>query len=312
MHGVGPELGPDGALLLHVQLGRQGAGAEQQRQVGGAVLGEIAGDLARTAQDHALDGRVGDDFAVQHDGEAMADVARRHLAELLAAGAVEADIDVGLAALAVEAGLGVGEAGAGDDDPPAHQHALGLGRIAAGQQLVLRRDMAGDLGDIGRVVQHLEGQLGGLADHALQPLRVALARRLDHDAVGALADDGRLAGAQRIDAPAQDLDRLVHRLGRARPLELRRVGQDQGLVGAVANREIATAAAGDLTQLAQGGSRRADLGGGVDPHLDGRARPLDLAKAGETDACGLQRAPHVLHQIGQLLGAQGGGVDFQQ
>ena len=57
----------------------------------------------------------------------------------------------------------------------------------------------------------MEGQLGGLAEQALDALGVLLARHLDQDAVLALALDGRLAGADLVDSPADDLERLAHR-----------------------------------------------------------------------------------------------------
>ena len=59
-----------------------------------------------------------------------------------------------------------------------------------------------------RLVDHLEGQLGGLAENVLQPLRILQARHLDQDAVGALALDDRLGGAEFVDAPADHFDRL--------------------------------------------------------------------------------------------------------
>src|SRR5262249_20102098 len=62
-----------------------------------------------------------------------------------------------------------------------------------------------------RVVDHLEGQLGGLAEYVLQPLRVLQAGHLYDDAVVALTLDHRLGGAELVDALADDLDRLSHR-----------------------------------------------------------------------------------------------------
>ena len=194
-----PQLRPHRALLHEVQLGRQRAGAQQQRQVGGAVGGEVAGDLARAAQDGGLDHRVGDHLAVQHDGEATAHIGGGGRPESLRARAVEAERDHRLAGLGVEGRRGPDQHVAGDEHAALHQHALGLGRVFAGQALVFRRGVLGGVGGAGGLVQQLEGQLGGLADHLLQPLRVALARGLDHDAVQALADDGRFAGAELVD-----------------------------------------------------------------------------------------------------------------
>ena len=62
-----------------------------------------------------------------------------------------------------------------------------------------------------RLVDHLEGQLGGLAENVLQPLRVLQARHLDQDAVVALALDDRFGRAELVDAAADDLDRLRDR-----------------------------------------------------------------------------------------------------
>ena len=62
-----------------------------------------------------------------------------------------------------------------------------------------------------RLVDHLEGQLGGLAKNVLEALRILQARHLDQDAVGALPLDDRLGGAELVDASADDFDRLGHR-----------------------------------------------------------------------------------------------------
>ena len=55
----------------------------------------------------------------------------------------------------------------------------------------------------------MEGELRGLADEILEPLRIAETRSLDEDAVLALALDRRLDGAELIDTARDDLDRLV-------------------------------------------------------------------------------------------------------
>ena len=51
-------------------------------------------------------------------------------------------------------------------------------------------------------------KLGGLAEQFLQPLRILQAGHLDQDAVGALALDRRLDGAELVDAPLDDFHRL--------------------------------------------------------------------------------------------------------
>ena len=52
---VGAQPGADGALLEHRQRRRQGAGAQQQRQVLRLGDGEAAGDHARAAEDRLAD-----------------------------------------------------------------------------------------------------------------------------------------------------------------------------------------------------------------------------------------------------------------
>ena len=75
--------------------------------------------------------------------------------------------------------------------------------------------------DGNRALDEVEGELRRLADDRLQPRRIAEARRLDEDAIVALALDARLGGAEFVDAAADDLDRLVDdaadALRRARP-----------------------------------------------------------------------------------------------
>ena len=73
-----------------------------------------------------------------------------------------------------------------------------------------RRDAAtGRAAAVRRLVDQLERHLRGLAERVLQMLRIFQARHLDQDAVVALTLDGRLARAQRVDAPAHDFDRLI-------------------------------------------------------------------------------------------------------
>ncbi len=73
-----------------------------------------------------------------------------------------------------------------------------------------RRTTVDRLLDRHRLVDHLEGQLGGLAKNVLEALRILQARHLDQDAVGALPLDDRLGGAEFVDAFADDFDRLGH------------------------------------------------------------------------------------------------------
>ena len=91
------EAGADRALLDDGELGRQGAGAQEDGEIVGLLDGEIAGDLAGAAGDRGEDARRRDHLAVEHDGERPADVLGGDLAEMLAAAQIEAKIDVGFA-----------------------------------------------------------------------------------------------------------------------------------------------------------------------------------------------------------------------
>src|SRR6185437_12550405 len=59
------------------------------------------------------------------------------------------------------------------------------------------------------LVHQLEGHLRGLAENALDEVRVLYAQQLQHDAVRSLALDRWLLRAGLVDAPADDLDRLI-------------------------------------------------------------------------------------------------------
>ena len=144
-------------------------------------------------------------------------------ANLRAPRGVEAEGHDRLAGALVEAGLRIGQVAARD------QHALvdQVGRparlLGAVQKFVIRRHAALQrLLRRARNVDHAEIELGGLAEQFLEPGRVLQARHLHQDAVGALALDQRLDGAEFVDAPLDDLDRLVDRLAHA--LDDRRVG----------------------------------------------------------------------------------------
>jgi hypothetical protein len=71
----------------------------------------------------------------------------------------------------------------GPDQHRARRHPAGLG-----------------LGDAALQVDQVEGEPGGAAEQALDVLGIPLARHLDQDAVGALALDRGLAGAELVDA----------------------------------------------------------------------------------------------------------------
>ena len=81
-----------------------------------------------------------------------------------------------------------------------------------------------------------KSSLAVLPSSCFEPGRILQARHLHQDAVGAFALDQRLDRAELVDAPLDDLDRLVDRLAHA--LDDRRLGQRQtdqvaGFVGDV-------------------------------------------------------------------------------
>ena len=146
--------------------------------------------------------RRGDHLVVEHDGERPADILRRRLAEALRAADVEAEIDDRLVGALVEGRLRVGEIAALDDDAALDRHALAVRVLATAAGRRRPRPARASMPEL---------ELGGPAEDILQALRVLQAGHLDEDAVGALALDVRLGRAERVDAPAQHLDRLVDR-----------------------------------------------------------------------------------------------------
>ncbi len=130
-------------------------------------------------------------------------------AELAGAGRIEAEAHHRLILLVGR--LGVGQALAADLDPLADDDLSAAGALATRQQLGARRQVAGQR-LLQRCIQidQMEGQLRGLAEQALDALRVLLARHLDQDPIVTLALDGGLPGADLVDPPAHDLERLAN------------------------------------------------------------------------------------------------------
>ena len=212
-----PRPGPTERCSITVKRRRQGAGAQQQRQVLRLLNAEVAADHAAAAEDRLADHRRRDHLVVEHDGEGPADVLLGHLTEALGAGGVEAEADHRLAVL--KGRLGVGQVLAGDQDALAHTRSAAPG--CAGSRTGSRRSAplpwaaASEPGGTGStpgahlLVDHAEAELRGLAQQVDQPLRILHAGHLHQDALVALALDRGLAGAQLVDAPPHDLDRLL-------------------------------------------------------------------------------------------------------
>ena len=161
------------------------------------------------------------------------------------------------------------------------------------------------------VINHLEGQFGGLADHALKTFGIAFTRGLDHDPVGALANNGWLACAQRIDPATDDFDGLLDRLDALGSDGLWHQGQLDALIrgrryGDVTARRCTGQG---LAHLGQNLARRFQLSGVSNTHRDDA---IDLAKPGKHDLFGAKVTAHVFQQICQPLGLECGCIDLKQ
>ena len=86
------EAGADHALLDRRELGRQRAGAQQDREVVRGLHGEVAGNLPAPAEDRLADDGRRDHLVVEDDRERPADVLLGDLAELARARRVEGEI----------------------------------------------------------------------------------------------------------------------------------------------------------------------------------------------------------------------------
>ncbi len=293
----------DRALLHDVELGRQRAGAQQNREIIGLLGGEAAGDLTRAAGDWTENARRRDHLVVEHDRKQAADVLRRDLAKFQRASGVETEVDDRLAAALVEAHLRVRQILALHHDLLFNGDLPGL--IALLELLGLARGLAG-VGD------KPEFQLRRLAEHFLQLLRILKARHLHDDAVVALALDARLPRPELVDALSDDLDRLVDRgahllsepgLGQAHANEFVARVLDVERRRTAEHRGVMPAERLELRQdlLAVGGVRHADL------HA---ARGLADAPS-DRDFFLTQQTAHVVAQIARLRVQHGAAIDLE-
>jgi hypothetical protein len=214
---VSAKAGVNSAFFDDVEAGRQSAGAQQHGKVIGAGRGEAAADLARTTGDRLVDDRRGDHLVVEHDGKALADIARGDFAKGDGAARVELEADDRDTLLLVIGRLGINERLAAErhvfidkfkaarlagQDHGAGRQALGLGLCRAHAR-----------------IDHVEGQAGRLRNDVFQPRGIAKAGNLHENARVALALDRRLGGAQLVDTAADHFHRLgdqrAHALGNA-------------------------------------------------------------------------------------------------
>src|SRR5882757_6072123 len=205
-----PETGTDDALLDRGELGRQGAGPQQDREIIGGLHGEVTGNLPGAAEDGFADDRRGDYLVVEHDGEGTADIFLGDLGEFARTRGVEAEAHDRLAGALVEGRLRVGQVGALDDDLLVDQHRNLLLAFSFIEQFGIRRHATlHGLLRVHGLVDQPELELGGLADQFDQAPWIAEARHLHQDAIDALALDGGFDQAELVDPLFDDRDRLL-------------------------------------------------------------------------------------------------------
>jgi hypothetical protein len=203
-----------GALLDHLDRDGQRSGADEQGQVLGLAVGEVAGDHCQAATDPLLAGdrRVdlgaGDDLAVEHDGHPPGRVPGRLAGGLAgqlgpAAAAVALEVDGDLPAgleLGIELGAGVADGLAGQGGRAEAQTPAAL---VAHHQAVLAGRALGV--GFGQAEHRVEGQLGGAPDDLGGLLGIVDAGQLDDHPPVPRALQGRLGHAELVDPSAQHL-----------------------------------------------------------------------------------------------------------
>jgi len=285
------------------------------------LRGKGAADLTRAAEDRFVDDRRRDDLIVENDRETLRlrRVGLGHVGELARADAVEAEIDGRFAGTLVESVAGVDQAVARHHDALLDHDSLrdGLGILVLDRQDFVAdgRDAAGGrAGAVGGFIDQLEGHLGGLAERVLEVLRILEARHLHENAVVALTLDRRLARAERVDAAADDFDRLVDDL---------RLGLRLVLVGDL-HRISSLTIVGELIGLAAD-SQHARAHGRVQP-LDERSGVVALGRILDLDGEGVavdadivvadvrlaQGAADIAHQRFELVLLHRVEFDFEQ
>ena len=159
----------------------------------------------------SIDARRRDHLVVEDDGERPADIVGRGPGPTLRAGRVEAHADDRLLGARVKRRLCIDEVAAGHDDALLDQ--VGPAALlpwcrkesrtpaAAARRAPARATCSGPPSGT--------SSLAVVSKIAEQALRVAEPGHLDQNPVYALALDHRLDGAELIDAPCHDLDRLI-------------------------------------------------------------------------------------------------------
>jgi len=127
-------------------------------------------------------------------------------------------------------------------------------------------------------------------------------RQLDEDAVRPLALDRRLFGSGLVDAPADDLDRLIDRLPAPRLGRNRAEAHASGSVGGDVDGQV-------RIDLAQGLARSFDLAGFADREGD---RIAFDAEPGISDIGVAQRVAHIVDNRVEAFALGRGDIDLEQ
>ena len=315
------ERGTNGAFLDNRQLCRQRTRAQLDGQLVCRFDREVAADLPGAAEDRLADHRRRDHLIVEHDGKRAADVVLGEVAELARPRIIEGEGDHRFVGALIEGGLGAGQLIAAHDRRLAQQQrALAPLAVERGVDPVAGRN-ARLLGLLRRDAgMHLvEAQPRGLADQLLERGGILQARHLHEDARASLADDGRLGGAERIDAAAYRFDRRADGISDAALQAcFGRSDDDQSALG-LGQLDVGDGGAHDTgllhqaTQFAHGGIGVLRLG---EPYLnrvvgDAEARKADLGVAQALARIVAQCVEPILAHIRGLHGEQQVGAATQ-
>src|SRR5690606_18106816 len=179
-----------------------------------------------------------------------------------------------------------------------------VGLCGIRKNLAARRRYA--LREVGReraLVDQLELELGGLPEQVLERLRILEARDLDDDPVVALADDRRLARAERVDTLAHDVSGALHRLC-DRELEPG-LGLRNHDAGVVDHRDCPVALpreAGAGGERFEDATRRIDLSRVLDQERQSITRSGNIANANARFGIAQGVSRRFLHRLDALSG----------
>ena len=151
-------------------------------------------------------------------------------------------------------------------------------------------------------IDELESQFGGTAEQGFDMLRIVDARQLDEDAVRALALDRRFLGSGLVNAPADDLDRLVDRLPTPRLGRNRAEAHRPRTVGGDVDRQV-------RVNLSQRLTSSFDAVGFANREDDRIAFDIE---PGISDIGVAQRVAHIVGDRVEALALGRGDIDLEQ